>query len=67
MLSVVEKADLRRAVEGLRQGDRALLHLRYQEDMTISAIAQFLEIPEGTVKVRLHRTHDKLRRAFENA
>jgi RNA polymerase sigma-70 factor (ECF subfamily) len=40
--------------------------LRYGEDMTQAAIAQLLDIPEGTVKVRLHRARDKLRRAFGN-
>ena len=67
MLSLVEGADLRGAVEQLDRRDRVLLHLRYEEDMTHAAIAEFLEIPEGTAKVRLHRAHDKLRRAFGNS
>ena len=44
--------------------DRQLLYLRYDEDLTQAAIASRLGIPEGTVKVRLHRARDKLRRAF---
>jgi RNA polymerase sigma-70 factor (ECF subfamily) len=38
--------------------------LRYGEDLTQSAIARRLGIPEGTVKVRLHRARDKLRREY---
>lgn len=67
ILSMVEQADLRRAVSRLCRADRLLLHLRYEQDMKIAAIAEFLEIPEGTVKVRLHRMHNKLRSAFETA
>ena len=41
-----------------------LLRLRYNEDLTQAAIARRLGIPEGTVKVRLHRVRAKLRRAY---
>ena len=34
-----------------------------REDLTQSAIARRLGIPEGTVKVRLHLAREKLRRA----
>ena len=65
-MATVERADLHAALERLDERDRKLLMLRYGEDMTQAAIAQLLEIPEGTVKVRLHRARDKLRRAFGN-
>ena len=38
--------------------------MRYEEDLTQAAIAAKLGIPEGTVKVRLHRARNKLRRAY---
>jgi RNA polymerase sigma-70 factor (ECF subfamily) len=65
ILSMVEQADVRGVVRKLGRGDRLLLHLRYEQDMTIAEIAGFLEIPVGTAKVRLHRMHNELRSAFE--
>ena len=41
--------------EGLSERERVLLALRYEEDLTQPAIAARLGIPEGTVKVQLHR------------
>jgi RNA polymerase sigma-70 factor (ECF subfamily) len=64
VVATVERADLHAALKGLSERDRQLLELRYGEDLTQSAIAKRLGIPEGTVKVRLHRARDKLRRAF---
>jgi RNA polymerase sigma-70 factor (ECF subfamily) len=64
VVATVERADLRAALRRLSDRDRRLLAMRYQEDLTQAAIATRLGIPEGTVKVRLHRARDKLRRAF---
>lgn len=64
MVATVERADIHAALGCLSERDRLLLHLRYDEDLTQAAIASRLGIPEGTVKVRLHRARDKLRRAF---
>jgi RNA polymerase sigma-70 factor (ECF subfamily) len=64
VVATVETADLHAALEHLSERDRKLLELRYGEDLTQSAIARRLGIPEGTVKVRLHRARDKLRRAY---
>jgi len=41
---------------------RAILHLRYREELPYEEIAETLGIPLGTVKVRLHRAHEILRR-----
>ena len=35
--------------------------MRYEDDLTQAAIARSLDLPEGTVKVRLHRARNKLR------
>ncbi|MCW2989083.1 MAG: sigma-70 family polymerase sigma factor [Solirubrobacterales bacterium] len=64
VVATVERADLHAALKRLNERDRQLLELRYGEDLTQSAIARRLGIPEGTVKVRLHRARDKLRRAY---
>lgn len=64
VLATVELADLHAALAGLSERDRRLLEMRYGEDLTHPTIARRLGIPEGTVKVRLHRARDKLRRAY---
>jgi RNA polymerase sigma-70 factor (ECF subfamily) len=64
VVATVERADLHAALNLLSDKDRKLLELRYAEDLTQSAIARRLGIPEGTVKVRLHRARNKLRRAY---
>jgi len=56
---------LRAALEKLSPDRRALLTLRYHEGFDISQIAEILRVPEGTVKSRLHRTLDQLRKIVE--
>ena len=41
---------------------RVILHLRYREELPYDEIAETMGIPLGTVKVRLHRAHEILRR-----
>ncbi|MBS1883649.1 MAG: sigma-70 family RNA polymerase sigma factor [Actinobacteria bacterium] len=64
VVSTVDRADMQAALEHLSERERVLLALRYEEDMTQPAIARRLGIPEGTVKVQLHRARKKLRRAY---
>ncbi|HEX8647726.1 MAG TPA: sigma-70 family RNA polymerase sigma factor [Thermoleophilaceae bacterium] len=45
----------------LNDDEQALLHLRYVEDLTQGQVAARLGVPEGTVKVRLHRVRARLR------
>jgi RNA polymerase sigma-70 factor (ECF subfamily) len=45
----------------LTAADRSLLRLRYEDDLTHSEIARRVGLPEGTVKVRLHRLRARLR------
>ncbi len=67
IISTVERADLHAALKRLDERDRQLLQLRYNEDLTQEAIARRLGIPDGTVKVRLHRVRHKLRRVMGEA
>jgi RNA polymerase sigma-70 factor (ECF subfamily) len=55
-----------RALGTLAERDRRVLHLRYAEDLTQVEVARRLGLPEGTVKVRLHRARGRLRRALED-
>lgn len=64
VVSTVDRADLQAALGRLSERERVLISLRYEEDMTQPAIAARLGIPEGTVKVQLHRARLKLRRAY---
>jgi len=61
IISTVERADLHAVLKRLSKRDRKLIELRYEEDLTQEAIARRLGIPDGTVKVRLHRLRHKLR------
>jgi RNA polymerase sigma-70 factor (ECF subfamily) len=63
--SIAARLDLRRAVSRLGEPDRLLLRLRYEADLTQSQIAAQLGIPEGTVKIRLHRLRARLRTELE--
>jgi RNA polymerase sigma-70 factor (ECF subfamily) len=67
VLRTVELADLHAALERLSEGDREILEMRYEEDLTHPVIASKLGIPEGTVKVRLHRAREKLRLLYAGA
>ena len=64
VIATAERADLHAALKHLTGPERELLTLRYGADLTQAAIARRLGIPEGTVKVRLHRARDKLRRVY---
>ncbi len=64
IIATVEKAELEAAIETLTERERELVRLRYQEDLTQKGIARRLNIPHGTVKVRLHRVQRKLRLAL---
>lgn len=56
---------LRKQVEQLPEWQRAVVILRYQEDMDPEEIAAVLEIPVNTVKSRLHRAIEALRDRFD--
>jgi len=60
--ALIEASVVAAALKALSSEDLELLRLRYEADMTQSAIADHLGIPEGTVKVRLHRARAKLRK-----
>jgi RNA polymerase sigma-70 factor (ECF subfamily) len=61
---VVTAIDAEQALSLLRPDERRLIELRYVDDLTQPQVAQMLDIPEGTVKVRLHRLRRRLQTAF---
>jgi RNA polymerase sigma-70 factor (ECF subfamily) len=58
---LAEIIDLREAIAELAPGDALLLRLRYERDLTQPRLAQLAGMPEGTVKIRLHRIRGRLR------
>jgi RNA polymerase sigma-70 factor (ECF subfamily) len=57
--------EVARALERLSVADRRLLALRYERDLSQPEVARMLGIPEGTVKIRLHRLRGRLRKALD--
>lgn len=55
------RLDMEGALAELPPDDRALLLLRYQEELDYRDIGEILECPEGTVASRLNRARDRLR------
>jgi RNA polymerase sigma-70 factor, ECF subfamily len=62
---LVSQSDTRAALARLTDAERELLFLRYGEDLSQPEVARRLDMPEGTVKVRLHRVRKRLRQALE--
>ena len=57
---VLLRVDVHRALENLPPHERRLIALRYLHDFSHSEIANMLEIPEATARVRLHRVQKRL-------
>ena len=57
--------NLAAAMERLTAEEQALLALRFGRELTVPQIAVVLEIPDGTVKSRLHSTLRNLRAALD--
>lgn len=54
--------DLASAIRELPPMHRAVVHLFYRVEMSVDEIASILEIPEGTVKSRLHHARAAIKR-----
>lgn len=53
--------DLYQAIDALNEKERAVVILKYLEDMTLEQVALVLHCPIGTVKTYLHRALKELR------
>lgn len=61
-----EDIDLQRALHALEPKDKAVVELRYFEDLKLEEIADILQENVSTVKSRLYRSMKKLRVQMEN-
>ena len=58
---VLERLALGALVRTLPEGDRVVLRLHYELDLSVPSMARLLDVSEGAVKVRLHRARARLR------
>jgi RNA polymerase sigma-70 factor, ECF subfamily len=65
--SATTRVTVEQALARLVDADRRVLRLRYADDLTQADVARRLGVPEGTVKVRLHRARGRLRRVLEDS
>lgn len=63
----IELLDLRNALMQLPRRRREALVLFYITDLSISSVAQVMEVSEGTVKAHLSQGRDALRRLLEES
>jgi RNA polymerase sigma-70 factor (ECF subfamily) len=59
-LAHIEREEMRRALLRLRRRDRALLALRFEQDLSFPEIGRIFGRPEATVKTWVHRALDRL-------
>ena len=59
------RAEVRAAIERLPTSYRNVLHLRDIEGLSMTEVAQMLEVSENNAKVRLHRARQALKKALE--
>ena len=62
MIKAEESERLRRAVSRLADPERSVLLAYYVGELSVTEIARALNLPEGTVKTRLHRGRQALRK-----
>lgn len=62
-----ENVDLRRALDALAQEDKAVIELKYFEDMKLTEIAEILDENVNTIKSRLYRGLKKMRLELSDA
>jgi RNA polymerase sigma-70 factor (ECF subfamily) len=61
------RIDVATAIRGLPPTHRAVVHLFYQEEISVEEIASILEIPVGTVKSRPHSARETLRKQMNRS
>ncbi len=57
-----DSSDLTALLRGLTPGQREIITLRFIDDHSLQAIGEILDIPLGTVKSRLHKAVEAMRK-----
>jgi RNA polymerase sigma-70 factor (ECF subfamily) len=63
-LQAETRAELCEALAGLSPENRQILELRYFVGLEVNEIAEITGLPAGTVKSKLHRSLEKLRKSL---
>ncbi len=66
LIAAADRDSVIAAVMTLPETHRAIIVMRYYQNMPHADIAAALDIPVGTVKSRLHSAHKRLRHALED-
>ena len=61
----MQASDLWKAVQSLNLPDQQIVYLRFFLDLSVSETAEVLQVAEGTVKSRLNRALEKLRKIIQ--
>lgn len=61
----MQAGDLWKAVQALNLPDQQIVYLRFFLDLSVSETAEVLQVAEGTVKSRLNRALEKLRKIIK--
>lgn len=59
--------DVLKAIDALPREQGLAIRLKYEERMTLAEIAAYFDVPEKTIKSRIHEGTEKLRRLFRPA
>ena len=60
-----EKRSIKEYIGHLQTDQKQVVYLKYYEEMSINEICSFLEIPAGTVKSRLIRAREEIRKLLD--
>jgi len=63
----VNMQSLKHALDQLNLDDKALLFMKYMDDLSIRDIAKTFKLTESAVKMRLMRSREKLKRKYYEA
>ncbi|MCK4450225.1 MAG: sigma-70 family RNA polymerase sigma factor, partial [Anaerolineae bacterium] len=58
------RQNLQQVIDALPPRQRAVIVLYYLEELSLKEIAYVMDVPEGTVKSRLHYARERLRRSI---
>jgi RNA polymerase sigma-70 factor, ECF subfamily len=65
--SLIDEIACQQTLDELTLTEKEALVLRYFADLTQAEVARRLDVPEGTVKIRLHRGRKHFRRLMEGS